>query len=85
MDIIASKSGVLAFVEVKSRSNGNYGHPLDAITPAKRREIAGVARDWLRGRALSPGTLIRFDAVSVFWRAGRRPEVSHLPDAWRIE
>ena len=85
VDIIASKDGVLAFVEVKCRRGEKYGHPLEAITPAKRREIAGVARDWLRRRTLPSGTLVRFDAVSVFWRTGGPSEVLHLPDAWRLE
>ena len=84
VDLIAQKDEILAFVEVKSRRGSSYGHPLDAITLAKQRDIARVARDWLRGRPLQAGTMIRFDAVSVLWSGGGAPRVAHVPDAWRL-
>jgi putative endonuclease len=84
VDIIATRGGVLAFVEVKCRTGTEFGHPLEAITAAKREEIARVARAWLQGRRLPPGTTVRFDAVSVIWPVGRLPQVCHLPDAWRM-
>lgn len=85
VDLIASKGKILAFVEVKCRRGGAYGDPLEAITPGKRREIAGVARHWLRHTTLPPGTLLRFDAISIRWPEGGRPEIRHVPDAWRLE
>jgi len=85
VDIIASRDRVLAFVEVKCRRGRGYGHPLEAITRAKRQEIARVARSWLRGRTLPAGTLIRFDAISVLCPVEGRVEVLHLPDAWRLD
>jgi putative endonuclease len=84
VDLIAQKDLVLAFVEVKCRRGKGFGHPLDAITLAKQRQIARVARDWLRGRSLPPGTTIRFDAVSILWPRGFLPRVTHVPDAWRL-
>ena len=84
VDLVVRKDGILAFVEVKSRRGRSYGHPLEAITPVKRREIARVARDWLRERPPPKGTVIRFDAVSVTWFGAGPPKVSHLPDAWRL-
>ncbi len=85
VDVIAFRGHVLAFVEVKCRRGRRYGHPLEAITWAKRRVIAQVARSWLQGRPLPPGTLVRFDAISVFWSERGPTEVLHLPDAWRME
>jgi len=85
VDIIASRELVLAFVEVKCRRGRAYGHPLEAINRGKRQEIARVAKNWLRGRILPAGTLIRFDAISVLCQAGGRWEVLHLPDAWRLD
>ena len=84
VDVIAFRGRVLAFVEVKCRRGRRYGHPLEAITLAKQQRIAGVARSWLQRRPLPPGTLVRFDAISVFWSEGGRTEVLHLPDAWRL-
>jgi putative endonuclease len=85
VDVIAFRGHVLAFVEVKCRRSRRYGHPLEAITRAKRQEIARVARSWLQRRPLPPGTLVRFDAISVLWSEGAPTEVLHLPDAWRLE
>lgn len=83
VDLITERDGVVAFVEVKSRRGAGFGHPLEAITWKKRREIAHVARAW---RAAHPrtGRVLRFDAVAVTFRAGGRPVVEHVPDAWRL-
>lgn len=85
VDVIASRGWVLAFIEVKARRGRRHGHPLEAITGRKRREIAGVARAWLEGRPLPPGTVLRFDAISVLYPIEGRPEVRHVPDAWRLD
>jgi len=82
VDIVARKAGLVIFVEVKTRSGLGFGHPLEAITYKKRREIAEVARGWLahnRGVADS----VRFDAISVIARVGSAPLLEHWPDAWR--
>ena len=84
VDIIALKGRILAFVEVKCRRNTAHGHPMEAITTAKRREIARVARAWIRDGNLPRGTLTRFDAVAVFYGGGGPPTVEHVPDAWRL-
>lgn len=39
IDIIAAKSGILHFVEVKTRTQEFYGSPLEAITPNKLKQI----------------------------------------------
>ncbi len=84
VDLVARRRHVVAFVEVKSRSGTEFGHPLEAITPAKRREIERVARAWVakHGR---PGDLYRFDAIAVTRDRVRPPAVEHVEDAWRLE
>jgi putative endonuclease len=83
VDVIAMKDEVLAFIEVKCRTTGKFGHPLEAITPRKRAGVAEVARAWLRRSPLPSGVLVRFDAISVSLSEGVRPEVLHISDAWR--
>jgi putative endonuclease len=85
IDVVASRGRVLAFVEVKCRSNESHGYPAEAITPSKQRGIAEVARAWLRVRRPPAGTWIRFDAVSVLYTPEGPPIIRHLPDAWRLE
>lgn len=83
IDLVARRGEVVAFVEVKTRGGLGYGHPLEAITWRKRREIQQVAGAWIdqHGR---PGDTYRFDAVAVLVRAGGEPDVQHLEDAWRM-
>lgn len=85
VDIVASKGRVLAFVEVKCRQDSDHGHPLEAITRGKQREIARVARAWIRERGLPKGTLARFDAVAVFYGPDGSVRIEHVPDAWWLE
>ncbi len=83
IDLVAARDGVVAFVEVKTRSGRGYGHPLEAITARKRREIRQVALAWIaeHGR---PGHTYRFDAVAILLPAGGPPSVEHVEDAWGV-
>lgn len=47
VDIIARKNGVVHFVEVKYRANDDQGSGLDAITPAKLRQMRRAAWAWV--------------------------------------
>jgi putative endonuclease len=82
VDLVMRRGDLVAFVEVKGRRSARYGHPLEAITPRKRREIELVASWWL-ARADDPELRCRFDAVAVTRGAGGRLEVDHVEDAWR--
>ncbi|MBW3628572.1 MAG: YraN family protein [Gemmatimonadetes bacterium] len=83
IDLVARRGEVVAFVEVKTRAGLGYGHPLEAITWKKRREIQQVAAAWV-GRYGRPGDLYRFDAVAVQLRTEGSPTVQHVEDAWRM-
>ncbi len=83
VDIIVRRGDLVAFVEVKARAGSGYGHPLEAITALKRREIERVAQHWLQ-RHGEPGLQPRFDAVGVVFRKGAEPVIEHVPNAWRL-
>lgn len=83
IDLIVSRGDLVAFVEVKARAGPGYGHPLEAITALKRREIERVARHWKEHRG-RPGLIYRFDAVGVVVRRGEKPVIEHIPNAWRV-
>ncbi len=85
LDLVVRKGGVVAFVEVKCRADREFGDPLEAITPRKRFHVARAAAEWLRARGVPRGVLVRFDAVRVIWPSGGAAEVTHIPDAWRME
>lgn len=83
IDLVARCSEVVAFVEVKTRGGLGYGHPLEAITRRKRREIQQVAAAWMEAHG-RPGYTYRFDAVAILLPAGGDPVIEHVEDAWRM-
>ena len=83
IDLVARRGEVVAFVEVKTRGGRGYGHPLEAITWRKRREIQQVAQAWVERYGLA-GDVYRFDAVAVLLMGGGEPVVEHVEDAWRM-
>ena len=83
VDLVARRGGIVAFVEVKTRAGFGYGHPLEAITRAKQREVAFVAQAWI-DRFGIPGVDYRFDAVAVLILPGTAPAIEHVEDAWRM-
>jgi putative endonuclease len=63
IDIIAMDRDVIAFVEVKTRSDKRVS-PKEAVTPMKRRKITRVAQSWLKvNRRWSEKA--RFDVIAV--------------------
>ena len=64
IDLVASRDGVLAFVEVKTRRSAAFGSPAEAVTRRKQRTIRIVASRYLaerRPRARS----VRFDVMDI--------------------
>jgi putative endonuclease len=65
LDIVARDRGVLVFVEVKARTSGNFGTPLESITWQKRQRLSAMAEAYLCHKRLA-GVPCRFDVVSIF-------------------
>ncbi len=65
IDVVAREGGVLAFVEVRFREEGDFGAPEETVTPLKRRRIVSAARAYLS--TISPTTWkeARFDVAAV--------------------
>lgn len=83
IDLVARRGEVVAFVEVKTRRGDAFGHPLEAITQRKQREIGEVASAWIASHG-RPSDVYRFDAVAVTFTPAGDPVVEHLEDAWGI-
>ena len=65
IDIVASEGRYLVFVEVKYRSSGSAGDPLEAVGPKKQRQISRTAAVYLHMHGLSGDTPSRFDVVGI--------------------
>lgn len=74
IDLIGWDGDVLCFIEVKTRTTHDVKPAEAAVDWYKRREIAEVARDYLR--KLPPSCQWRFDIVSVYYeRRSSRPRI----------
>jgi putative endonuclease len=76
IDIIARRSGVLVFVEVKARDN--FDEAAEAIGKRQQNRIIGAAQLWLAAHPEDAMRDMRFDAILVI--PGRLPR--HLPAAF---
>ncbi len=76
IDLIGYDGVVLAFVEVKTRRDGDGDRPTpeEAVTGKKQGHLTRIARQFLRARHIEDGSW-RFDVLAIESVAGRRPEV----------
>ena len=65
LDVIASRSSVLVFCEVKTRRSTAFGVPAEAVTVAKQRRLRTLAMRWLDEHPGSRARTLRFDVASV--------------------
>jgi len=65
IDLIGWDGDVLCFIEVKTRTSRDVKTAEAAVDRHKRREVAEVAREYLR--RLPPSCQWRFDIVSVYY------------------
>lgn len=81
IDLVAWDGGVLAFVEVKTRSSGDFGAPDAAVDAEKQRRIVIAAGEYGR-RAQVEESRTRFDIVSVM--LGSPTRIAWRRDAFHV-
>jgi putative endonuclease len=77
IDIIASMTDTLIFVEVKTRSGLTFGHPFEAITATKLARLRLLAAAWCAEHH-PQAKRIRLDAIAVVVPRSGPPSVEHL-------
>lgn len=65
IDLIGLDGECIVFVEVKYRTNTDYGYPQEAVSKNKRRKIVLVSGYYRMRNGLGDGTNFRFDIVSI--------------------
>lgn len=81
IDIIAIKSNVLVFVEVKTRTSAKYGYPYEAVNWKKREKIYKTSLIYIKYKKME-GYQIRYDIIEVFLR--KKPRINHIENAFCI-
>jgi putative endonuclease len=80
IDIIAENSDSIVFVEVKTRSNFDFGFPEEAVTEHKKKLLKMAAEAYYEEKL--PQKNPRFDIISILQKGSATQEIIHLIDAF---
>jgi putative endonuclease len=81
LDLVVRDGRAVVFVEVKTRSGGGFGTPVESVTAEKVRRIRRLAVRWLEAHPEHTPAPVRFDVVGVL-RGRNGVEVRHLRNAF---
>jgi len=81
IDIVAKHRGYVVFVEVKYRKAFANWLPVDAVTPAKQRQIIRAAQVYIAENGMHDAD-IRFDVIEVV--GVEELEINHIEDAFNV-
>jgi putative endonuclease len=81
LDLIAVDGRTVVFIEVKTRTSHDAGHPADAVDLAKQQRLTRLALSYMKRHDLLE-CRARFDVVAVTWPDEGRPTIEHFPDAF---
>lgn len=79
IDIIAKKAGIVAIVEVKTRSSIEFGLPQEFVKPKKIRLLVKAINEYIISNNLD--SEVRFDIISIY-KEGKNFKIEHLMDAF---
>ncbi|MGL5717588.1 MAG: YraN family protein, partial [Paraclostridium sp.] len=78
VDIIAQINEEIVFVEVKARSNINYGYPSEAVNYKKQNKIINIAKYYILKNRLE-NSAIRFDVIEIYLK---NKKINHIINAF---
>jgi putative endonuclease len=83
IDLVFREDDCVAFVEVKTLSDGTWRRPAAQVDARKRRALSRTALDYLQAIE-NPPVKIRFDIVEVLVRDAVVTEIRHLPNTFAM-
>lgn len=78
LDLIVTDDGVIAAVEVKTRSAPGYGTALEAVTPQKLVRLKLLLHTWVRQQTAVQYRGLRIDVAGVVVRHGEVQQLEYL-------
>jgi putative endonuclease len=81
IDLVALDGRTVVFVEVRSRSDTEHGHPAETVGPKKQRRMVDLANAYIRRHRLEDCS-VRLDVVTVTFAADVPPVVEHFQNAF---
>jgi len=79
IDIIVEDEDFIVFVEVKTRSNGNWGNPEESVSRSKINRIIEASHQYLTENDIDKPA--RFDVISIIIN-GNSTRIDHFEDAF---
>ena len=80
VDLIASKNGVLHFIEVKTRRSKQFGEPEQSVGKKKMENLMNAAEEYLYQHY--QWKRIQFDVLSIMLKKGEPVEYFLLEDVY---
>jgi putative endonuclease len=81
LDLVAVDGRTVVFIEVKTRTTHDAGHPADAVDEAKQQRLTRLALSYIKRHGLWE-CQHRFDVVAVTWPDRGRPTIEHYKNAF---
>jgi putative endonuclease len=82
LDLVAVEGRTIVFVEVKTRTSHEAGHPAEAVGPEKQKRLTRLALAYLKRHDLLENAA-RFDVLAITWPDGaKRPTIEHIKNAF---
>jgi putative endonuclease len=76
LDIVAKDGQTLVFVEVRTRSDNMFGHPLETLTKAKQQKIVKASRRYIQEYKI-PASSFRYDVIAIL-----NENIEHITNAF---
>lgn len=79
VDILAEKDGILAVVEVKTRSTDDFGNPQDFVKPKQIQRLVKAVDAFIQDHSID--LEVRFDVLAIILNNSQK-RIEHLTDAF---
>jgi putative endonuclease len=76
LDIVAKDGQTLVFIEVRTRADNMFGHPLETLTKAKQLKIVKASRRYIQEYKI-PASSYRYDVIAIL-----NDNIEHIVDAF---
>ncbi len=84
IDLVVAAAGLCVFVEVRSRTGTERGHPLETVDARKRSRILRAARMYI-DEEHPEAAVFRFDVVGITFALDESPPaIVHIEDAFQV-
>lgn len=76
IDIVARDKKDLVFIEVKTRTNKQYGKPIDAVNKIKQKHLISTVKYYLYSKHLE-NEFVRIDVIEVYLKE-KTYKINHI-------